>query len=53
MTLSVEPSYEVRQDVYEDLDLAVFAERFEELASMADSVSFFTDGAPGSSSRCG
>ena len=43
MTLSVEPTYEVRQDVYEDLDLAVFAERFEELASMADSVSFFTE----------
>ena len=43
MTLSVEPIYEVRQDVYEDLDLAVFAERFEELASMADSVSFFTE----------
>jgi xylitol oxidase len=43
MTLSVEPSYEVRQDVYEDLDVAVFAERFDEIATMAESVSFFSE----------
>ena len=43
LTLSVEPSYAVRQDVYEDLDAAVFSERFDELAAKADSVSFFTE----------
>ena len=43
MTLTVEPTYAVRHDVYEDLDVAVFTDRFDELASMADSVSFFTD----------
>jgi xylitol oxidase len=43
MTLSVEPAYEVRQDVYEDLDVAVFAERFDEIATMAESVSFFSE----------
>ena len=53
LTLTVEPTFEVRQDVYEDLDLAVFAERFDELASMADSVSFFSEWREGSSSRSG
>jgi xylitol oxidase len=43
LTLRVEPAFAVRQDVYEDLDLAVFVERFDELASMADSVSFFSE----------
>ena len=43
ITLAVEPTFTVRQDVYEDLDLATFTSRFDELASMADSVSFFTE----------
>jgi xylitol oxidase len=43
LALRVEPAFDVRQDVYEDLDLAVFVERFDELASMADSVSFFSE----------
>jgi xylitol oxidase len=43
LTLAVEPTFEVRQDVYEDLPIGVFAERFDELAAMADSVSFFSE----------
>ena len=43
LTLAIEPTYEVRQDVYEDLPLSVVASHFEELMSMADSVSLFTE----------
>jgi alditol oxidase len=43
VTLQAEPSYDVRQDVYEDLPQAAFVDRFHELAGMADSVSFFTE----------
>ena len=42
LTLAVEPAYEMRQDVYEDLPIAAFCERFEEIAGIAESVSFFT-----------
>jgi alditol oxidase len=42
-TLQAEPSYRVRQDVFEELPQAAFLERFEELAAMARSVSFFTE----------
>jgi xylitol oxidase len=43
LTLAVEPSYQVRQDIVEDLPLAQFAEHFEEIATAGDSVSFFTE----------
>lgn len=43
MTLAVEPSYAVRQDVFEDLPLASFVEHFHEINAMGESVSFFTE----------
>lgn len=43
LTLDMEPTYQVRQDVYEDLPLTKFADHFEAIASGADSVSFFTE----------
>jgi alditol oxidase len=43
LTLDVEPAYEMRQDVYEDLPLASFVDGFETITSLADGVSFFTD----------
>ena len=42
VTLAVEPAYAMRQDVYDDLPVAAFHERFDEIAGMAESVSFFT-----------
>jgi xylitol oxidase len=42
VALGVEPAYAIRQDVYEDLPIAAFCERFDEIAGMAESVSFFT-----------
>ncbi len=42
LTLDVEPTYRMRQDVYRDLPLAALERRFDELTSSADSVSFFT-----------
>jgi alditol oxidase len=41
-TLSVEPTYSVRQLVYEALSERAFAERFGEITPLADSVSFFS-----------
>ena len=43
VTLALGPTFDVRQDVYEDLDIAAYASHFDELASMAESVSFFTE----------
>jgi alditol oxidase len=42
VTLAVEPAYAMRQDVYEELPIDPFCERFDEIAAMAESVSFFT-----------
>ena len=42
LTLQIEPSYRVRQNVFTDLPLADFEDRFDEIASSAYSVSFFT-----------
>ncbi len=42
VTLSVEPTYAVRQVVYEDLSDRAFAEHFDEITRLADSVSFFS-----------
>ncbi len=42
LTLDVEPTYRMRQDVFEDLPIASFRDHFDELTSAADSVSCFT-----------
>lgn len=43
VTLRVEPSYAMRQDVYLDLPMTAVRDRFEEIASSGYSVSLFTD----------
>jgi len=41
LTLAIEPSYRVRQDVYEDLPIAALRDHFDELTASGDSVSLF------------
>jgi alditol oxidase len=41
LTLAVEPSYQVRQDVYEDLPIAALRDHFDALTASGDSVSLF------------
>jgi len=43
ITLAVEPAYQMRQDVFEDLPLDAFISHFHEIAAAGDSVSFFTE----------
>ena len=43
LTLAVEPTFEMRQDLYENVSLAQVAEHFDEITSLADSVSLFTE----------
>lgn len=43
LTLDVMPTFEMRQDVYEDLALEVLETHFDAVMSSADSVSLFTD----------
>lgn len=43
VTLDVEPTYQVSQDVYENLPTAQLAEHFDAIMSAAYSVSLFTD----------
>ncbi len=43
ITLDVEPSYRVRQEVFLDLPWDVVYEQFDEIMSSGDSVSLFTD----------
>lgn len=43
VTLDVEPAFEVRQDVYENLPWSSVASHFDEITSAAYSVSMFTD----------
>jgi alditol oxidase len=43
LTLELQPTFQVRQDLYEALPLAMAVDRFDEITSSADSVSFFTD----------
>jgi xylitol oxidase len=43
LTLGLQPTYRMRQDVFEDLALSGPAEHFDEITSSADSVSFFTE----------
>ena len=42
VTLDVEPAYRMRQDVYDDLPLETFVNRFDDVTDSADSTSFFT-----------
>ncbi len=42
LTLDLEPTYDVRQDVYENLSLEEVAANFEAVTAAADSVSLFT-----------
>lgn len=41
LTLDLEPAYDVRQDVFEDLPIAELEARFDEIMGSADSVSCF------------
>ena len=43
LTLDLQPTFQVRQDIYEGLPLAQAVERFDEISASADSVSLFTD----------
>ena len=43
MTLRLQPTFQVRQDVYEDLPLGAVAEHFDEITALAESVSLFTE----------
>jgi xylitol oxidase len=43
VTLDVQPTFEMRQDVYENLPLAQLKDRFEDIMSAGYSVSLFTD----------
>ncbi len=43
VTLRLEPTFQVRQDLYEDLPLRAVADHFDEITGLADSVSLFTE----------
>jgi xylitol oxidase len=43
LTLDIQPSYQMRQDVFEDLDTSAFVSQFDLIASVAESASFFTE----------
>lgn len=43
LTLDLQPSFQVRQDIYEGLPLAHAVESFDAITASADSVSLFTD----------
>ena len=43
VTLDIEPTFQMRQDVYQDLALADLVDQFDEIVSAAYSVSLFTD----------
>jgi alditol oxidase len=43
LTLEIQPTFEMRQDLYEDLPLATAVSQFDELTAAADSVSLFTE----------
>ena len=43
VSLEIEPTFRMRQDVYEDLAMAELVDHFEEIVSAAYSVSLFTD----------
>ena len=43
LTLDLQPTFQMRQDLYEGLPLAQAVDHFDEITSSADSVSLFTD----------
>ncbi|MDH3708424.1 MAG: FAD-binding protein [Cyclobacteriaceae bacterium] len=43
VTLDIQPTFDMRQDVYQNLPLSAFTEHFEEIMSAGYSVSLFTD----------
>ncbi len=43
VTLDVQPTYQMRQQIFEHLDWEILFERFDDVMSAADSVSLFTD----------
>lgn len=43
LTLDLQPTFQMRQDLYEGLPLAQVVNHFDEITSSADSVSLFTD----------
>ena len=43
LTLDLQPTFRMRQDIYEDLPLARVVEHFDEITSLADSVSLFIE----------
>jgi alditol oxidase len=43
ITLQLQPTFEVRQDLYEDLPLHAVVDHFDEITALADSVSLFTE----------
>jgi alditol oxidase len=43
LTLDLQPTFRMRQDIYEDLPLAEVVDHFDEITSLADSVSLFTE----------
>ena len=43
MTLAVQPTFDMRQDVYLDMPMAQVADHFEAIVSAGYSVSLFTD----------
>jgi alditol oxidase len=47
LTLAIEPSYRMRQDVYEGLTIEAFTDHVDTITHSCDSASFFTTWAPG------
>jgi alditol oxidase len=43
LTLELQPTFRMRQDLFEDLPLAQVVDHFDEITAMADSVSLFTE----------
>ncbi len=43
LTLRLEPTFRMRQDLYEDLSIGAVADHFDEISSLADSVSLFSE----------
>ena len=43
LTLELQPTFRMRQDLYEDLPLAQVVDHLDEITAMADSVSLFTE----------
>ncbi len=43
LTLELQPAFRMRQDLYEDLPLDQVVDQFDEITSLADSVSLFTE----------